>query len=113
MRLAAKLIEYARLFQYEAQPVGRRRTADAGPAWLRWYPVFPRLLFVLTGPSRARLESRMSDLQAMVAQHPLVAALAREVRLGAAVLEDLEQHGPIRPVWVPLTDGNPRPWTDL
>lgn len=55
----------------------------------------------------------MSDLQAMVAQHPLVATLAREVRLGAAVLEDLEQHGPIQPVWVPLTGGRPRPWTDL
>ncbi len=69
-RLAVKLIEYARLFQYEAQPVGRRRQATAGPAWLRWYPVFPRVLFVLTGASRARLENRMSDLQAMVAQHP-------------------------------------------
>ncbi|MFE9454886.1 replication-relaxation family protein [Streptomyces sp. NPDC006739] len=112
-RLAVKLIEYARLFQYEAQPVGRRRQAPAGPAWLRWYPVFPRVLFVLTGASRARLENRMSDLQAMVAQHPLVATLAREVRLGAAVLEDLEQHGPAEAVWVPLTGGNHRSWTDL
>ncbi|WP_433445891.1 replication-relaxation family protein [Streptomyces sp. CA-142005] len=85
-RLAAKLIEYARLFQYEAQPVGQRRRTAAGPAWLRWYPVFPRVLFVLTGASRAPLENRMSDLQAMVAHHPLVAALAREVPLGAAVL---------------------------
>ncbi|MCX4462502.1 replication-relaxation family protein [Streptomyces sp. NBC_01728] len=112
-RLAVKLIEYARLFQYETQPVGRRRQAAAGPAWLRWYPVFPRVLFVLTGASRSRLENRMSDLQAMVAQHPLVAALAREVRLGAAVLEDIEQHGPAQAVWVPLTGGKPRPWTDL
>ncbi|MFE2521097.1 replication-relaxation family protein [Streptomyces mirabilis] len=112
-RLAVKLIEYARLFQYEAQPVGRRRQAAAGPAWLRWYPVFPRVLFVLTGASRSRLENRMSDLQAMVAQHPLVAALAREVRLGAAVLEDIEQHGPAQAVWVPLAGGKPRPWTDL
>jgi hypothetical protein len=112
-RLAVKLIEYARLFQYEAQPVGRRRPAAAGPAWLRWYPVFPRVLFVLTGASRARLDNRISDLQAMVAQHPLVAALAREVRLGAAVLEDLEQRGPAQAVWVPLTDGKPRPWTEL
>ncbi|MFE2583295.1 replication-relaxation family protein [Streptomyces sp. NPDC059378] len=112
-RLAVKLIEYARLFQYEAQPVGRRRQAAAGPAWLRWYPVFPRVLFVLTGASRVRLENRMSDLQAMVAQHPLVSALAREVRLGAAVLEDLEQHGPAHNVWRPLTGGEPRPWTEL
>ncbi|MGW4559080.1 replication-relaxation family protein [Streptomyces sp. NPDC004365] len=112
-RLAVKLIEYARLFQYEAQPVGRRKPAATGPAWLRWYPVFPRVLFVLTGASRTRLGNRMSDLQAMVAHHPLVAAFAGEVRLAAAVLEDLEQHGPTQPVWVPLTGGNPRPWTEL
>ncbi|MEU6511022.1 replication-relaxation family protein [Streptomyces sp. NPDC046942] len=113
-RLALKLIEYARLFQYEAQPVGRRRQPTAtGPAWLRWYPVFPRVLFVLTGASRTTLENRVSDLQAMVAHHPLVAALAREVQLGAAVLEDLEHHGPAASVWVPLTGGAPRPWTAL
>ncbi|MFC7011214.1 replication-relaxation family protein [Streptomyces viridiviolaceus] len=112
-RLAVKLIEYARLFHYEAQPVGRRRQAPVGPAWLRWYPVFPRVLFVLTGASRTRLENRISDLQAMVAQHPLVAGLAREVRLGAAVLEDLEQRGPAQDVWTPLAGGKPRPWTDL
>ncbi|SNX88718.1 protein involved in plasmid replication-relaxation [Streptomyces sp. TLI_55] len=112
-RLAVKLIEYARLFQYEAQPVGRRRPTSTGPAWLRWYPVFPRLLFVLTNASRARLEDRISDLQAMAAQHPLVAALAREVPLGATVLEDIEKHGPSAPVWVPLAGGEPRPWTEL
>lgn len=112
-RLAVKLIEYARLFQYEAQPVGRRRPAATGPAWLRWYPVFPRLLFVLTGASRTRLASRIGDLQAMVAQHPLVAALAREAQMGAAVLEDIERHGPSGAVWVPLTGGEPRSWTAL
>jgi hypothetical protein len=113
-RLAAKLIEYARLFQHEIQPAGRRKPhGTTGPAWLRWYPVFPRVLFVLTGASRARLENRMSDMQAMVAHHPLVAALARGARLGAAVLEDLEQHGPAQAVWMPLAGGKPRPWTDL
>ncbi|MGW4951487.1 replication-relaxation family protein [Streptomyces parvulus] len=112
-RLAVKLVEYARLFQYEAQPVGRRKQASTGPAWLRWYPVFPRVLFVLTGASRTTLNNRMTDLQAMVAQHPLVADLARDVRLGAAVLEDLEQHGPAHNVWLPLSGGGPRPWTDL
>ncbi len=111
-RLAVKLIEYARLHQYEAQPAGRRRAA-AEPGWMRWYPVLPRLLFVLTGASRTRLEGRISDLQAMTAQHPLVTALAREVPLGAAVLEDLEQHGSAHDIWTPLTGGTPRPWTDL
>ncbi|MEU9671469.1 replication-relaxation family protein [Streptomyces bobili] len=112
-RLAVKLIEYARLFRYEAQPVGRRRPTSAGPTWLRWYPVFPRVLFVLTGAPRSRLENRMSDLQSMVAQHPLVASLAREVPLGAAVLENLEEQGPSQAVWIPLAGGKPRPWTDL
>ncbi|MER5184770.1 replication-relaxation family protein [Streptomyces sp. NPDC002896] len=115
-RLAAKLIEYARLWSYEPQPVGRQRSrqqASTGAVWLRWYPVFPRILFVLTGASRYTLDNRISDLQAMVAQHPLVAALAREVPLGAAVLEDLEEHSPTKNVWVPLGGGEPRPWTEL
>ncbi|MFF0737723.1 replication-relaxation family protein [Streptomyces chartreusis] len=113
-RLAVKLIEYARLFRYEAQPVGRhRRPASTGPAWLRWYPIYPRVLFVLTGASPTRLRNRINDLQAMTAQHPLVAALSREVPLGATVLEDIEQHGPSGEVWVPLTGGQSRPWTDL
>lgn len=55
----------------------------------------------------------MSDLQAMVAQHPFVAALAREVPLGATVLEDMEHHGPAQAVWMPLAGGEHRPWTDL
>ncbi|CAL9328860.1 hypothetical protein SUDANB15_00026 [Streptomyces sp. enrichment culture] len=112
-RLAVKLIGYARLHQYEAQPAGRRRRVAAEPGWMRWYPVFPRGLFVLTGASRPRLQGRISDLQAMTAQHPLVATLAREVPLGAAILEGLEQHGPAQNVWTPLTGGTPRPWTDL
>ncbi|MCW8101658.1 replication-relaxation family protein [Streptomyces tauricus] len=112
-RLARKLIEYARLFQYEAQPVGQRSPATSGPAWLRWYPVFPRVHFVLTGASRTRLGDRISDLQAMVAHHPLVAAFAREVPLGAAVLEDIEHHGPTQATWTPLSGGDPRPWIDL
>jgi hypothetical protein len=49
----------------------------------------------------------------MVSHRPLVAALAHEVQPGAAVLEDIEEHAPSGPVWVPLTGGKPRPWTDL
>ncbi|MFJ2171078.1 replication-relaxation family protein [Streptomyces griseofuscus] len=111
-RLAAKLIEYARLWAYEPQPVGRRRQTN-GPGWLRWYPVFPRILFVLTGASRQTMGHRINDLKAMAAHHPLVADLAREVPLGAAVLDDLEEHGPTSHVWAPLTGDGPRPWTQL
>ncbi|MFF1378694.1 replication-relaxation family protein [Streptomyces sp. NPDC058308] len=113
-RLATKLIDYARLYHYDAQPAGHRRApAAAGPGWLRWYPVFPRVLFVLTNASRTRLASRISDLQEMVAQHQLVAALSRTVPLGAAILEDLEEHGPASNVWAPLSGGSPRPWAAL
>ncbi|WP_330301550.1 MULTISPECIES: replication-relaxation family protein [unclassified Streptomyces] len=115
-RLASKLIDYARLWSYQPQPAGRsraRQSAVPGAAWLRWYPVFPRVLFVLTGASPYVLSNRIHDLQAMVSQHPLVATLARHVPLGAAVLNDLEIHGPTSDVWVPLTGGEPRPWTEL
>ncbi|MFD5633636.1 replication-relaxation family protein [Streptomyces sp. NPDC127077] len=111
-RLAAKLIEYARLWSYEPPPMGRRRTA--GPGWLRWYPVFPRVLFVLTGATQPTLRNRINDLQAMAAQHPLVRTLAGQVPLGAAVLETLEAQSPSAPVWIPLA-GSPehRPWHTL
>ncbi|MFB8776322.1 replication-relaxation family protein [Streptomyces broussonetiae] len=112
-RLAAKLIEYARLWTYEPRPVGRRRPAAAGPGWLRWYPVFPRVLFVLTGAGRQAMQNRISDLQAMVAHHPLVTGLAREVPLGAAVLDDLEEHGATADMWIPLAGGEPCAWSGL
>ncbi|AZQ39970.1 hypothetical protein EJ357_46650 [Streptomyces cyaneochromogenes] len=113
-RLAAKLIDYARLFTYHPHPAVRpRQPPSAGPGWLRWYPLFPRVLFVLTAAPRTTLDHRISDLTAMAAQHPLAAALAAQVPLGAAVLEDLESHGPTGDVWIPLTGGTPRPWTDL
>ncbi|MFF4035993.1 replication-relaxation family protein [Streptomyces sviceus] len=111
-RLAAKLIEYARLWTYEPQPIGRRRQA-VGPGWLRWYPVFPRVMFVLTGAGRQAMDNRISDLKAMVAHHPLVSEFAREVPLGAVVLEDLDAYGPTADMWTPLVGGKARPWTEL
>ncbi|MFI6662283.1 replication-relaxation family protein [Streptomyces sp. NPDC050523] len=116
-RLAVKLIDYARLWTYQPQPVGRPRphqnTPAPGPTWLRWYPIFPRILFILTAATRHVLDGRISDLKAMTAQHPHVATMARQVPLGAAVLEDLEAQSPTAPVWVPLAGGEPRPWTQL
>ncbi|RRR86986.1 replication-relaxation family protein [Streptomyces sp. RP5T] len=116
-RLAVKLIDYARFWSYQPQPIGRQRSRARvpapGPTWLRWYPVFPRILFVLTAASRQVLNGRSSDLKAMAAQHPLVAAMARQVPLGAAILEDLEAEGATGDVWMPLGGGEPRPWTAL
>ncbi|MGW7671486.1 replication-relaxation family protein [Streptomyces sp. NPDC054775] len=116
-RLASKLIEYARLWSYETQLIGRPRARQAaagtGAVWLRWYPVFPRVLFVLTGASQYVLGNRISDLQAMVAAHPLVGTLARQVPMGAAILDDLEEQGPTGDVWVPLVGGDARSWAEL
>ncbi|MEU5436436.1 replication-relaxation family protein [Streptomyces sp. NPDC020719] len=114
-RLATKLIDYARLHTYTPAPPGRRTAqATTAPAWQRWYPVFPRILFILTGASPVTLTHRIEDLQAMTAEHPAVAQLARAVPLGAAFLADLEQHGPTGPVWTPLNGkGERRSWTEL
>ncbi|MET7621947.1 replication-relaxation family protein [Streptomyces sp. NPDC005408] len=116
-RLARKLISYARFHDYTPQPVGRRGTvADQAAmlAWQRFYPRFPRVLFILTGASAPSLKRRIDDLRAMTAGHPLVTQLAGQVKLGAAVLEDLEEHGPSSAVWTPLAGpADRRSWMDL
>jgi hypothetical protein len=83
-------------------------------AWQRFYPRFPRVLFILTGASEVSLKRRIDDLRAMAAGHPLVAQLAGQVKLGAAVLEDLEQQGPSAAVWTPLSGpADQRSWMEL
>ncbi|MFF4647294.1 replication-relaxation family protein [Streptomyces sp. NPDC001389] len=116
-RLARKLITYARFHDYTPQPAGRRGTvADQAAvlAWQRSYPRFPRILFILTGASRTTLANRIADLRRMTADHDLVTRLSAHVPLGAAVLEDIEAHGPQANVWTPLAgSGEPRGWTQL
>lgn len=115
-RMASKLIAYARFHRYQPAPIGRRQRAPAldGPVWMRWYPLFPRVLFILTNASRRTLANRTADLRSMTEIHPAVAEFARHVPLGAAILEDLEQHGPTAALWTPLTgDDEPRPWAEL
>ncbi|WP_243639171.1 replication-relaxation family protein [Streptacidiphilus pinicola] len=118
-RLASKLMTYSRFHDYTPVAFGARRisnrTAAPLPAWLRHYPVFPRVLFVLTGASRPVLNNRIQDLRAMAAGNPLAARLARKVPLGTAILEDLEAHGPSAQIWTPLAgdDTSARGWTAL
>lgn len=118
-RVASKLITYAR-FHASAPSVPGRRAATAGagqpalPVWQQYYPRFPRVLFVLTGAGPQALGNRITDLQAMTRQNPLVEAFAAQVPLGAAVLEDLEEHGPRAAVWTPLCRRTERcSWTAL
>ncbi|MFF3214146.1 replication-relaxation family protein [Streptomyces sp. NPDC002886] len=116
-RLARKLISYARFHSYIPQPAGRRgNIADQGAmlAWQRFYPRFPRVLFILTGAARPTLTRRIEDLRQMTADHELVTRFAAHVPLGAAVLEDLEAHGPRARVWTPLAGtADPRGWTQF
>ncbi|MFD6798641.1 replication-relaxation family protein [Streptomyces cyaneofuscatus] len=116
-RLARKLISYARFHDYVPQQPGRRGTvADQAAmlAWHRFYPRFPRVLFILTNASTTTLSHRIEDLRAMTAGHHLVARLANKVPLGAAVLEDLEEQGASAPVWTPLSGPGDRcAWTEL
>ncbi|MFJ5218755.1 replication-relaxation family protein [Streptomyces sp. NPDC088354] len=116
-RLSRKLISYARFHDYTPMAPGRRGTvADQTTmlAWQRFYPRFPRVLFVLTGAAPDILQRRINDLRAMVAVHSLVTQLASQVPLGAAVLEDLEQYGASGPVWTPLAGpADRRSWMEL
>lgn len=111
-KLASKLIKYARFYAHTPLPPGRRSAAHqptTAPTWQRWYPVFPRLLFVLSNAGAASHQHRIEDLQAMATEHPLVARMASRVPLGAAALSDLEEHGPGAPVWTRLA-GPPERW---
>ncbi|WP_042370613.1 replication-relaxation family protein [Streptacidiphilus neutrinimicus] len=118
-RLASKLMTYSRFLDHTPSPAPAQRRTSANtaahPTWMRHYPVFPRVLFVLTDASPTTLENRIHDLRAMAAGNPLAARLARKVPLGAAVLEDLEEQGPSAPVWTPLAgeDTTPRGWAEL
>ncbi|MFF1566898.1 hypothetical protein ACFVY1_25810 [Streptomyces sp. NPDC058293] len=95
---------------------GRRPGPDVvcllrGPARLRRYPLF---LHILTDAGPTALAHRIDGLRAIAGEHPAVAALARDVPLGAAVHEDLEAHAVHTPVWHALTtDTTPRTWTQL
>ncbi|WP_405772819.1 replication-relaxation family protein (plasmid) [Streptomyces sp. NBC_00080] len=114
--LAAKLRAYARLHQYAPTPVGRRRTAEtvqgSDEGWRRYYPRFPRLLFVLDGTGPAGIDNR---LRALHAAHVglSVALFLRKVMVLAAPMTDLLQHGPAAAVWRPVRDPERRVgWMD-
>ncbi|MEU2284270.1 hypothetical protein ABZ614_20405 [Streptomyces sp. NPDC013178] len=59
------------------------------------------------------MDNRNSVFRAMAAHDPLVVDLAREVPLGAVVLEDLDERRPTSDVWVPLANSKPRSWNEL
>ncbi|WP_329485014.1 hypothetical protein OG618_00180 [Kitasatospora sp. NBC_01246] len=118
-RLAAKLNAYARYWATAPLPAGMRAgTIEAvqggrKPLWERRYPVFPRLLFVLTGTGQTGFANRATDLET-AARTPYVARMLRTVAAGVAKPEDLEADGPGADNWWPLSDlDDGPPWWEL
>ncbi|MFG2667602.1 replication-relaxation family protein [Streptomyces sp. NPDC048387] len=104
-RLAQKLHAYAAYHEYAPQSQtakgarGPRRQA-AMPAWRYRYPVFPRLLLVLTGASEERLARRIADLRSLAASDPALASTP--LRAGVTTLDQLRDRGPFEPVFTPV-----------
>ncbi|MFI7351844.1 replication-relaxation family protein [Streptomyces sp. NPDC049936] len=102
-RLAAKLGAYARLHSYvPAPPPGTRpHLTVQEESWRRHYPLFPRLLFVLTGTGPTGADNRINALNAATKQLP--PTFLRDVPILATTTTELLQHGPSAPTWQPVT----------
>ncbi|KOT46836.1 hypothetical protein ADK41_01330 [Streptomyces caelestis] len=117
-RLAAKLEAYGRLYEYVPQSADRaRRTSNATrPAWMYNYPVFPRVLVVLdAAPPKAgepdrraqRLAARTEDLYARAGADVRLSRLKGDINIGVTTLQQLQEHGPLAPIFTPLLRGTP------
>ncbi|MFC8515670.1 replication-relaxation family protein [Streptomyces sp. NPDC057257] len=106
-RLAAKITAYARLYSYVPTSPGQPRPAfgqePAREAWRRYYPIFPRLLFVLDGTGPVGVHTRIRALHA-AAKDPALTLFLQTVPVLAAALADLRTQGPSEPVWHPVRD---------
>ncbi|MEV7177845.1 replication-relaxation family protein [Kitasatospora sp. NPDC093679] len=117
-QLTSKLTAYARFHEHTPIPHRLRGTAEAQgalPVWQDFYPVFPRLLFILADASALTMSNRIADLQLAAGEGSRVVNLLRRVPAGAATLDDIESHGPSAPVWKSLAQPD-RPacsWADL
>ncbi|OPG01986.1 hypothetical protein B1R27_34640 [Streptomyces sp. GKU 895] len=113
-RLAAKIHAYERLFNYVPVTVGRPRTGVREPVevgWRRRYPVFPRLLFVLSGTGPAGVENRLTALTASA--RLTGAGFRASVPILAASLTDLLRDGPSAALWRSVTTPEQQVrWTD-
>ncbi|MGW3662681.1 replication-relaxation family protein [Streptomyces sp. NPDC005141] len=102
-RLAAKVAAYARLYRYAPTPVTRRYPNDqeAMEGWRQFYPVFPRVLFVLHGTGPVGIENRIRALHA-ITDDSRVSTFLRDVPVLAAPLTHLLERSPSAPVWRPI-----------
>ncbi|MEN3267967.1 replication-relaxation family protein [Pseudonocardia sp.] len=101
--LAAKLIRYARLHSYTTNN-------HKEPLWHQNYPVFPEILVVLDGATRAALHRRAMTVLTLCQADPQLRRTP-EVAISTCVLEDLVQHGPWAPIFERLYTDRPTAWT--
>jgi hypothetical protein len=94
-RLAMELSRYADLY--------RGGGSTGAPTWRGRYPVFPRMLCVLTGGSRDALHRRRDVSLYLLDCDPQVERTP-EVQIYFCLLEDLESEGPFAPIFRGLDD---------
>ncbi|WP_329394476.1 replication-relaxation family protein [Streptomyces melanogenes] len=112
-RLAAKLTTYQRYYRYVPVVPGRRPTIQepVQEQWRQNYPLFPRILFILTNTGPTGINNRIHALHTQ-AEQPGMASFLQQVPALAAPLNDLLHHGPRAPIWHPIPDSGQRiPWT--
>jgi hypothetical protein len=95
-RLVAELSRYAQLY--------RATDAEGQPLWRNRYPVFPRVLCVLTGASREALTTRRTFAPMLLRDHPAMEQARGEVSIGFCRLEDLQRKGPFAPIFREVRD---------
>jgi hypothetical protein len=101
--LAAKLARYARLATYTTNK-------HKEPLWQLTYPVFPEILVVLDGATRAALRRRAMTVLTLCQADPRLRS-APEVTISTCLLDDLTQHGPWAPIFERLHADQPTTWT--
>lgn len=113
-RLINKAAAYDRYRYYTHRPTGPR-PAGAGPAglpdWFTRYPragaerKFPPLLIVLAGKKKETLDNRAADVLAGI--RALRGVYRREFAVGVTTLTELQERGPVGPVWGSATSDTP------
>lgn len=95
-RLVAELSRYAQLY--------RAIDAEGQPLWRNRYPVFPKVLCVLTGASREALTTRRTFASMLLREHPAMTQARGEVSISFCRLEDLQRKGPFAPIFREVRD---------
>lgn len=95
-RLVAELSRYAQLY--------RATDAEGQQLWRNRYPVFPRVLCLLTGASREALTTRRTFASMLLREHPAMEQARGEVPISFCRLEDLQRKGPFAPIFREVRD---------